>query len=525
MMVCGVLPRPNLSRPRRKVVVVGLALVLAIGCKGEPPGVEEGASPARTRVTVQGAKIPVSVASAATTSAPVLGTLADSMPFEPTGLRIGSIAWRTWIYTDVGPRRTRYGYLRAGAVVDARGPAIENEGCAGGWYRINPRGFVCLGRGATLDLEHPVIQSSDVRARRGEGLPYFYALSGETAPHLYFRLPSREQMVETEGAKVLDRAANWQARAERTWLREFLGGPHDPPTFLERGGKLEKPYGVKKPLRYVTHAGQASSDSGFAIQRTFVHAGREFGLTTELDVIPLDRTEVVRPSEFSGIVLSPDGGLPVAFVHKKYATLWEETESGSLRPHSEIRTRKGYRLTGEKKPGNMLKTSDGFWIVGSTARILEPRTSFPSFATGDRKWIDVSIKQQSLVAYVGRVPVYATLISSGRGGLGDPETEHATVRGTFMIHRKEVTSTMDGDEDRADSFNLLDVPFVQYFHRGFALHGTYWHDDFGRIRSHGCVNLSPKDAAWLFEWTDPQVPDAWHATINKERGTVVHIHP
>ena len=51
---------------------------------------------------------------------------------------------------------------------------------------------------------------------------------------------------------------------------------------------------------------------------------------------------------------------------------------------------------------------------------------------------------------------------------------------------------MDGDEDRATRYSLLDVPFVQYFHKGFALHGTYWHDEFGRKRSHGCVNLAPK---------------------------------
>ena len=59
---------------------------------------------------------------------------------------------------------------------------------------------------------------------------------------------------------------------------------------------------------------------------------------------------------------------------------------------------------------------------------------------------------------------------------------------------------------------------------GFALHGTHWHDEFGKVRSHGCVNLSPLDAAWLFEWTDPVVPPGWHSVLNKDRGTVVIIH-
>ena len=70
----------------------------------------------------------------------------------------------------------------------------------------------------------------------------------------------------------------------------------------------------------------------------------------------------------------------------------------------------------------------------------------------------------------------------------------------------------------------LHVPFVQYFHKGYALHGTYWHDEFGKLRSHGCVNLSPIDAAWLFEWTDPSVPPRWHGRVDKDRGTVVYIH-
>ena len=73
----------------------------------------------------------------------------DNLPFTPTGKKLASIAWRTWIYTDTGTKRTRYGYYRAGEVFDARGSPIVNEGCAGGWWRVNPRGFVCVGKGAT----------------------------------------------------------------------------------------------------------------------------------------------------------------------------------------------------------------------------------------------------------------------------------------------------------------------------------------------------------------------------------------
>jgi len=101
-------------------------------------------------------------------------------------------------------------------------------------------------------------------------------------------------------------------------------------------------------------------------------------------------------------------------------------------------------------------------------------------------------------------PVFVTLVSTGIDGAGDPATTHSTIQGQFLIHTKHVTTTMDGDE-AGDEFDLREVPYVQYFNDGFALHAAYWHDAFGAPRSYGCVNLSPLDARWLFAWTEPHV--------------------
>ncbi len=504
----------------------GAASLKVIGCveRVEPPGAEPRPVARPLRVQVATKSNATSDEAATSSSVRNIGTIDDNLPFKPDGTKIASIAWRTWIYTDTGPRRTRFGYLRAGAIVDARGPEIRNEGCDGGWYRINPRGFVCLGLGATKDLNHPVVVQSAVRAKRANGLPYVYAMAAETAPHLYFTLPSEEQMRTVEGSNYKQRALLWRQRSLKNGVRELLGPSAPPPEFLKPGVTLAKPYGAKKRLHYSVHAGQASPDSGFAIQRVFEWGGREFGLTTELDLIALDRTKVVKPSAFHGVELSQGEALPVAFVEQRYAPSYE-LEQGVPRATGQFGFREGLKLTGQQLRGGFLEAKGGRWFVESTARIIKPRDSFPSFATGSRKWIDISIRQQSLVAYVGQKPVYATLVSTGRGGLGDPEKGFATVRGTFMIYYKSVSSTMDGDEDKSDSYALLDVPFVQYFHKGYALHGTYWHDEFGKIRSHGCVNLAPIDSAWLFEWTDPPVPKHWHGVLNKQRGTVVYIHP
>ena len=77
------------------------------------------------------------------------------------------------------------------------------------------------------------------------------------------------------------------------------------------------------------------------------------------------------------------------------------------------------------------------------------------------------------------------------------------------------------------TFELRDVPYVEYFEAGYALHAAYWHDVFGKARSHGCVNLSPVDAHRVFLWSDPPVPDGWHGVISGQdagEGTMVSVH-
>ncbi len=489
---------------------------MALACsRKEPPGLND----TRTSVTVE-----VGSAGGNARNAPrIEGTIDDNLPFVPTGTKLGSIAWRTWIYTDIGAKRTRYGYLRVGQSVDARGPVAKNEGCQDGWYRINPRGFVCVGKGATLDLQDPLLAMSSVRPVRGAALPLRYVRAGEPPPLLYFKLPSQAESTAIEGDRS-GRIAIWKERVRALGVSGPTESWGKVPAFLENGTSLTKPYGVKQPLRYQLHAGRGGRDSGFALQTSFEHDGRVFGLTTENDLIALDNTLAATESRFSGVQMAAGEDLPVGFVKLAMATRYVLLPSGEMRVTEALPKRSAVKLTGRRRQA-FYEVADGSFVPAEALLVLPKRDSFPSFATGTRTWIDISILNQSLVAYNGRQPVYATLVSTGRGVLADPERSLATITGTFMIHTKHLSATMDGDDDRADSLELRDVPFVQYFHRGYALHGVYWHDDFGKVRSHGCVNLSPRDAAWLFEWTDPEVPKEWHSVINLERGTVVQIHP
>ncbi|MCC6215950.1 MAG: L,D-transpeptidase [Polyangiaceae bacterium] len=515
---------PHLGAARaRAAALVALAVAAAACARRDPPGTELGA--AGDPVVVRAG--PPSDEVDAGAPAPEAGSEADHLPFVPDGqTRIASLALRTWVYTDVGRQRTRYGYLRAGEVVDGRGPPIVNEGCAGGWYRVNPRGFVCLGKGATLDAAHPAAALASVRPVRGQALPYRYTMASDTPPLRYVRLPTLDEQRKAEGDDVVAHSVRWREHLPVAGVAALLGEPGEPPDAL-RARTLVKPYGTTQHLHLGSHSGRAAADSGFALLQVVSWESRWFALTTEHDLIALDRTKVVRPSPFRGVELGPDEDLPVGFVESAFAQRLTFDDAGHATPSQSYGRRQGIKLTGVERTGSgtFLETRDGGWVAPGALRVVSRRDSFPSFATGGRKWIDISITQQTLVAYEGKRAVYVTLVSTGRGGMGDPEKVFATVRGTFMIVSKHVTATMDGEDDKSDSYNLADVPFVQYFHKGYALHGTYWHDDFGRIRSHGCVNLSPIDAAWLFEWTDPSVPPSWHGVINKERGTVVNIRP
>ena len=100
------------------------------------------------------------------------------------------------------------------------------------------------------------------------------------------------------------------------------------------------------------------------------------------------------------------------------------------------------------------------------------------------------------------------------------------------MHRlwvKLLTSDMDNleDENAARYFRIENVPWVQYFSKGVGLHGAFWHRSFGQVRSHGCVNLAPIDAKWLFEWSEPSMPTDWYGLRSIAAfgpATIVVIH-
>jgi lipoprotein-anchoring transpeptidase ErfK/SrfK len=128
----------------------------------------------------------------------------------------------------------------------------------------------------------------------------------------------------------------------------------------------------------------------------------------------------------------------------------------------------------------------------------------------DERWLDINTQTQILTAYVGKSALFATLISTGKGA-----GETLTPRGEHRIWVKLESHDMTNVEDPGvlSQYAIEEVPWVMFFKAGYGLHATFWHDAFGQRRSHGCVNLSPLDARFLFGWAGPHKPPGWRAVL------------
>jgi hypothetical protein len=176
---------------------------------------------------------------------------------------------------------------------------------------------------------------------------------------------------------------------------------------------------------------------------------------------------------------------------------WLRRIRGGFVRVDEIRLRAASPFAGEHAPTLPLT-----FARASGPRRIARAHARPARIPDGARWVHVSLAEQTLVAYEGDTPVLATLVSTGL-------PQHATATGLYRVHHKEIHAAMHGDPP--EPYFVDEVPFVQYFRQGMALHGTFWHDRFGRRASHGCVNLSMADARWLFEWAPPRLPPGWHA--------------
>jgi hypothetical protein len=258
--------------------------------------------------------------------------------------------------------------------------------------------------------------------------------------------------------------------------------------------------------------------------------GERWGRTRHGEWIALRELGQAHPPAFKGELARESGGLDFAWVGPDKASVYGGPSSGKVtgaRLHQEVVP---WHEEQASPSGVMVRVSEdgapGAWMRAKD--LVRPRPSAPPAEIGgaatQERWIDVELATQTLVAYEGTRPIYATLVSTGKGPSG---SETATPTGVHRVWVKLLSTNMGNlqNEDADEHYSIEDVPYVQFFDKAVALHGAFWHRSFGHVHSHGCVNLAPADAEWLFRFTSPHLPAGWSAALPApvEKGTAVRV--
>lgn len=265
-----------------------------------------------------------------------------------------------------------------------------------------------------------------------------------------------------------------------------------------------------------------------AVDKTFGWNNRYWYRTTEGLLAPSDRMVINKAPDAKGIAW-PEGAKEIFFVlGTKGQKLELSTDGKKMAAKGKLA-----RFTPVPLTGKTLELSDtlyregteGFWVKDSTGTITAPGPR-PSDVGPTERWVDVNIDKKTLVLFEGDKPVYAALNSPGKRSR-NKKKNHATPTGSWRVREKHITTTMDGDGASGDlPYSIQDVPFVAYYKGSYALHAAFWHNNFGREMSHGCVNLAPTDAKYVFDFVEPRVPYGWHGVYatDDKKGSMIVVH-
>jgi hypothetical protein len=382
--------------------------------------------------------------------------------------------------------------MRAGTVVGATtARPIGFEGCEGGWYELKTGGFVCHGSEAIAFEGERLPELRARQADREAPLPYEYATVRVATP-IYKRLPGPDELIEVEPDPESDAGVAPPSGAGNDLLVRVL-----------------------LPGFYVS------------LDRSFEKDGIRYWRTQQHGFVPEKRLRRKSGSDYAGQALG-DGpwDLPVAVTRAEVTPVFEADGEKPRALGERLERRSWLPVASRQLLGrqSFVHLGQGRLVRARDVLVVEP--SLPPAEVGEgERWIDVDLEQQLLVAYDWKRPRYVTLLSSGRRQ-AQPERDHRTPTGLYRIRAKHLTATMDGDEPGEPPYSLEDVPYVMYFEGAYAFHAAFWHDRFGEPRSHGCINLAPRDAKWLYDWAGPDLPEPWHGgyASDDNPGTWVWIH-
>lgn len=369
-----------------------------------------------------------------------------------------------FVYDETSDSPSVAGIVRRGSILPVTG-VVNGPGCKDGtWYKAEPFGYVCSSLGFHVSDEPSSDDYGVPPAKVEARLPYQYSrVTTKRAPR-YYRIPTVEE--EKQARRAMEKKGS---------TPEVVSSLMEGDYFLAL---------AEKEIR--------ESD------------GAVFYRTVRSRYVRESDVELRDPEVVRGEQLGKGGwALPLAFVYGEDRPLLERSE-GQLKGVGVAKKHARFLVKEEFRDGDQAYVAgvDGI-VLRDEVRIARD-VKRPSDIPANAKWIHVDLSEQTLVAYEGDKAVYATVISSGKEGYEPPT-------GTFQVQEKYISTTMNATDPIDGFYEVEEVPWTLYYHGGYALHGAYWHTDFGKVRSHGCTNIAPVDARWLYYWSDPDVPPAWHA--------------
>ncbi|MBA3818178.1 MAG: L,D-transpeptidase family protein [Deltaproteobacteria bacterium] len=425
-------------------------------------------------------------------------------PDFPVGTRSLELTRTVGVRLEAGDTAKRIGTIAIDTRVAWQRTATA-QGCQQPWVEIQPRGWVCAdylkpSTKPPLGREVPMLD-------RGELVPGIYGKV--TAPSSVTYVPEKQPPV-----KPAAKQRGGKAKSARP-------GPVTSPREVEVAATPAAPKLVEgRPLVGSVNVRQWEE---------LAVGGRVYWRISQKDPEYVLRQAITphRPSLYGGARLGDDTGwtVPIAFVWPRVAG-WRQANTmpkptgGGVARQLPARTPIQILESATDKAGAIkaYRIGEGEWIWAADVRVYTPMPP-PKHVARSERWIDVDLDTQILVAYEGALPVYATLVSSG-------SKEYPTETGVYRMWLKESEADMKGLNGE-DPYSVATVPWTQFYspEKGLALHTAYWHDQFGVRRSRGCLNMAPRDARWLYFWSDPQVPPGWTmaAGVVEAPGSVVRV--
>jgi hypothetical protein len=360
----------------------------------------------------------------------------------------------------------RIGTLWSHARSKVRGqvPSKQGERICGKapWYGIEPFGYVCSTHVTPTKAEPSTV--SGFNLKEGERLPYRYAMAKKGAKANQF-------------ASVDDIDGN----------------------------------NIQRTL---------SGGDSIAISGSIEHNGTKYHRTADGMLVEAENIVWMGGgSTWQGVHLKPDEKFPFGWTRNDRAPVRAEAQpKAKIVDKLALRTR--LELLGETGEGKnrFWKVGEGRFLAAADVSVVRKIAPPEGVLTSpEKQWIDIDTGEQVLVLYEHLVPVYATLTSSGRS--------IKTPRGNYPIWARVLAHTMKNQAYEDGQYHMARVPWTTFFQTHNAIHGCYWHSAFGQPRSHGCVNLSPLDSRYVFDWVRPKLPPGWFGIrpANLLESVTVHV--